>query len=90
MEYNTENLQIFFILVNVSEAQHVRVVDEFHDGNFPFHLHQHRIGEFLAIDDLYCDFFAGDTVDPQLHQAWMKKNNVNFIIIFYFTKNENK
>lgn len=35
--------QIFLVLVYVREAEHVRMIDQFHNRDLPFHLHQHRL-----------------------------------------------
>lgn len=39
----------------------------------PAHLHQHRLAELLPVDDFDGHLLAGDTVNPQLHEACGRK-----------------
>lgn len=35
---NTHNLQIFFVIIDIEQLQHVRVLNQLHDRNFSLHL----------------------------------------------------
>lgn len=36
--FKAPNLQVFFILVHIIKAKHMRMFDEFHYGDLSFHL----------------------------------------------------
>lgn len=64
--------QIFLVLIYIREAEYMRMVDQFHNGDLSFHFHQHGFRQFFSINDLDRHLLAQHTVDPKLDQSWNK------------------
>ena len=77
-------VQIFSVLVNIVQTQHVLMLDQLHDGNLPLHLLQHWLAQLLLVDDLDGHLLPQDTMSPKLDQPWNKKTICyNFQIRFH-------
>lgn len=63
------DLQVLLVFVDVGQAEDVRMVDEFHNGDLSLHLHEHALAQFVSVDDLDGDLLAEDAVDTEFHQA---------------------
>ena len=70
------DLQVFFIFVDVIEAEHVRMLDELHDRDLPLDLRQHGLRQLLFVDDLDRNLLALDNVSPDLDQPCKWKMHI--------------
>lgn len=44
--------------------------NEFHDSDFSLHFLQHRLSQFVFVDDLDGNFLAQNTVGSKFDQTW--------------------
>lgn len=75
--------QIFLVLIYIREAEYMRMVDQFHNGDLSFHFHQHGFRQFFSINDLDRHLLAQHTVDPKLDQSWNKHGDQFDWLFFY-------
>ena len=67
-------IEVSFVLVHVVQPQHVRMLDQLHDGDLAFDLLQHGLGQLVLVDDLDGHFFVQHAMRGQLHEAWKHKH----------------